>query len=135
VFVGQCAFGRAWVDTPLGDLDGSGRITGPSVEVLTNSQLYPYGTTELFPNMLDTQNNVLDNTAHSYVECSNKGYCNRVLGQCACLYGYEGSACQRTVCPTIDAGMVCSGHGVCVNRLGKSPQWTSQIFIGNGTRI
>jgi hypothetical protein len=113
VFVGQCAFGRAWVDTPLGDLDGSGRITGPSVEVLTNSQLYPYGTTELFPNMLDTQNNVLDNTAHSYVECSNKGYCNRVLGQCACLYGYEGSACQRTVCPTIDAGMVCSGHGVC----------------------
>ncbi len=48
------------------------------------------------------------NTAHQLVECSARGVCDRVSGSCACVEGYTGDACQRTVCPND-----CSGHGVC----------------------
>lgn len=108
-----CQFGLAHVDTPKGDLDSSsGKLAGPSVLVIQNNELYPYGTEEQFPNMVDTEGNVLDNTAHNYMECSNKGYCDRTTGTCGCFAGYEGSACQRASCPSTSAG-VCSGHGTC----------------------
>jgi len=45
---------------------------------------------------------------HFYMECSGKGDCNRVTGECQCYPGYTGSACQRTTCPSD-----CSGHGLC----------------------
>jgi hypothetical protein len=60
-------------------------------------------TFEAFP----PSNNV-EYVNHVYMECSNKGLCDRTTGECACFDGYEGSACQRTVCPN-----KCSGHGVC----------------------
>lgn len=108
-----CPFGLAHVDTPLGDLDASsGRLTGPTVNVVKNSAMYPQGTSEQFPAMQDSAGNVLSNTAHYYRECSNKGICDRVKGDCACFPGYEGSACQRASCPSSSAG-VCSGHGTC----------------------
>jgi len=62
--------------------------------------------------MVDTAGNVLTNTAHEYVECSNKGYCNRDLGVCSCLGGYSGTACQRMDCPSV-SGIACAGHGTC----------------------
>jgi hypothetical protein len=108
-----CQFGLAHVDTPRGDLDASGgALTGPAVTVITNSPVYPYGTSEQYPNMLDSSNTILDNTAHAYMECSNKGICDRASGTCACFDGYEGSGCQRQSCPTNSNGM-CSGHGTC----------------------
>jgi len=108
-----CQFGNAHVDTPKGDLDASGgALTGPSVSVITNSDMYPYGTTEEYPNMATSDGTVLPNTAHYYSECSNKGICDRASGTCTCIEGYEGSACQRASCPTSSAG-VCSGHGTC----------------------
>lgn len=101
-----CQFGLAHVDTPKGDLDASGgELDGPEDTVVTNSEMYPYGTTEQFP---DT----LDNSAHDYMECSNKGICDRQSGTCECFPGYEGSACQRASCPS-SGGAVCSGHGTC----------------------
>ena len=104
-----CQFGLAHVDTPKGDMDASsGELAGPSTTVLVNSEVYPYGTTEQFPNMVDSANNQLSNTAHYYMECSNKGLCDRGSGSCECFEGYEGSACQRASCPAD-----CSGHGVC----------------------
>jgi len=42
------------------------------------------------------------------VECSDGGICDTATGECTCFAGYEGSACQRTVCPNS-----CSGHGTC----------------------
>lgn len=48
------------------------------------------------------------NTAHALVECSARGVCDRASGSCACVDGFTGDACQRTVCPND-----CSGHGVC----------------------
>ena len=65
-------FGLAHVDTPKGDLDMSGNIAGPTTTVAENSAAYPYGTTEMFPQMEDTSHNLLSNSAHYYMECSNK---------------------------------------------------------------
>jgi len=106
-----CQFGLAHVDTPKGDLDMNGEISGPYDPVVDNSFTYPYGTTEQFPQMEDSQLNTLDESAHYYMECSNKGSCDRASGTCSCYDGYEGVACQRASCPN-----ACSGHGVCMSK-------------------
>eukprot|EP00929_Paragymnodinium_shiwhaense_P110060 TRINITY_DN76773_c0_g1_i1.p2 TRINITY_DN76773_c0_g1~~TRINITY_DN76773_c0_g1_i1.p2 ORF type:complete len:243 (+),score=46.61 TRINITY_DN76773_c0_g1_i1:64-729(+) len=49
-----------------------------------------------------------NNVAHLSAECSNAGTCDRKTGLCQCFPGYEGRACDRTVCPN-----KCSGHGTC----------------------
>merc|ERR1712094_17918 len=41
-----------------------------------------------------------DNGAHAKVECSMKGACDRKTGECKCFDGYDGKACERTVCPS-----------------------------------
>jgi hypothetical protein len=129
-----CQFGLAHVDTPKGDLDASsGVLTGPGTTVIVNSEVYPYGTTEQFPNMLDSAGNQLTNTAHYYMECSNKGLCDRGSGTCECFEGYEGSACQRASCPAD-----CSGHGVCstIKEIARNDNgniyelWDEDITLG-----
>jgi len=107
-----CQFGLAHVDTPKGDLDATSSVTGPGSNVITNSEMYPYGTSEQFPQITDSSGTVQTNTGHYYMECSNKGICDREAGNCECFPGYEGSACQRASCPAGENG-VCSGHGVC----------------------
>jgi hypothetical protein len=104
----------AHVDTPKGDLDASsGVLDGPAELVAVESEVYPYGTTEQFPAMrIGQEGAFLENTAHYYMECSNKGICDRESGSCECFPGYEGSACQRASCPSTD-GATCSGHGTC----------------------
>lgn len=48
------------------------------------------------------------NNLHPWAECSNKGLCDRETGECQCFTGYEGAACQRTVCPDN-----CNDQGTC----------------------
>jgi hypothetical protein len=36
------------------------------------------------------------NTAHSQMECSNQGTCDRTTGLCACTQGFTGRACERS---------------------------------------
>lgn len=122
-----CQFGRSFVDTAQGDLnhdgavsfassdldfDGSADTAGTANGVTTNWNTdrfvtvrtqWKQSTFELFP--ASTKWRALN---HVYMECSNKGVCDRATGECACYEGYEGSACQRSVCPN-----KCSGHGVC----------------------
>lgn len=106
-----CQFGLAHVDTPKGDLDGSGSINNANDVVVDNNFVYPYGTTEQFPQMQDSDLQTLTDTAHYYMECSNKGRCDRSTGECQCFEGYDGVACQRASCPGYPHS--CSGHGVC----------------------
>jgi len=108
-----CQFGLAHVDSPKGDLDASANeLTGPDDLVVVNSEMYPWGTQEQFPAMTDSNGTTLSETGHYYMECSNKGICDRSSGTCECFPGYEGSACQRASCPSNEHG-TCSGHGTC----------------------
>lgn len=91
----------AHVDSPKGDLNSDGIVSGPLTTVLTGSEVYPWGTTEQYPNA-DA------NEGHFYMECSNKGLCNRKTGVCECFDGYTGTACAKAACPND-----CSGHGTC----------------------
>lgn len=50
-----------------------------------------------------------------FVECSDQGICDRAAGVCTCFPGYEGAACQRTVCEND-----CSGHGICQSNVDFS---------------
>jgi hypothetical protein len=117
-----CPYGRAWVDSPKGDLDGSGTLDTEDI-VAVNSAQYPYGTTESYAMMQDSDMTKMENSGHDYAECSNVGICNRKTGECTCQPGYEGTACSRQSCPGYgnnEEGMApdyyggqCSGHGVC----------------------
>ena len=51
---------------------------------------------------------VSSNDMHPVAECSNKGNCDRRSGTCLCFMNFDGSACERTVCPND-----CNGFGVC----------------------
>jgi len=106
-----CQFGLAHVDTPKGDLDNSGRVLDARYPVIENNFVYPYGTTEAYPEMVDSNLNEIQDSAHYYMECSNKGTCDRKKGTCKCYPGYDGASCQRASCPGFPNS--CSGHGVC----------------------
>lgn len=101
-----CPFGLSFVDTPQGDLnhDGTVNMVNHGVSVIWNTKK----TWEQFPGSYNTPYIAAEQEAHFYSECSNKGLCDRESGECQCFDGYEGSSCQRTVCPN-----GCSGHGVC----------------------
>ena len=73
------------------------------------------------------------NNIHSWEECSNKGTCDRKTGTCACFPGYDGVACQRTVCP-----QNCNDRGTCwpekhlaakVGRTYSAP-WDAMKHVG-----
>ena len=99
-----CTFGRAFVDTPLGDLDGDGihepqaawapntrtRVDGKDYLVQHSSEL---GLAE-YGYARSTRNESWDE-AHFYRECSNKGICDREEGVCNCFPGFGGGACDR----------------------------------------
>ncbi|KAF1327084.1 Tubular mastigoneme protein, partial [Globisporangium splendens] len=109
-----CVFGYAHVDTPKGDINMD-QTRNTAGWILANSQQHPAGTYEYF-NLSAKQHE-----AHFYMECSNKGICDRSTGLCTCFDGYEGVGCQRTVCPG-----KCSGHGTCesIRELGAKAEGT-----------
>jgi hypothetical protein len=123
-----CQFGLAHVDSPKGDLDASsGALFAPNnlhTRVVSGDQIYPYGTVEKYPDVVDTEGNIITNSAHEYRECSNKGICDRSAGTCTCFDGYDGSACQRASCPSNSNG-VCSGHGMCLTVKAIADQYNS----------
>lgn len=92
IAAGVCPYGRAFVDTAQGDLNGDGVLSPPPARFIT--QEFPdgsLGTFELFPDFRKGE-------AHGYMECSNAGRCDRTSGTCRCFTGYAGHACQRSEC-------------------------------------
>merc|ERR1719201_285894 len=105
-----CLYGKAFIDSPLGDVNSNGRID-------TDQQIQYQYSNGLVGEQYDTayglareDNKAAWNEARFYRECSNKGICDRSTGQCACFPGFEGEGCRRITCPNS-----CSGHGQCVN--------------------
>lgn len=65
-----------------------------------------------------------DNAKHKAdVECSDGGICDRATGECTCFPGYEGSSCQRTVCPND-----CSGHGTCRSNQDFAVDFSEAVY-------
>lgn len=145
-----CQFGRSFVDTAQGDLNHDGAVqftsgdinfdgstddsgVGAELSATANANVEKFvsvrtqwrkSTFELFP--ASTMYRAVN---HVYMECSNKGVCDRTGGECVCYDGYEGSACQRSVCPNS-----CNGHGVCRNiqdmtqSVGSASNYTYQLW-------
>eukprot|EP01029_Cantina_marsupialis_P027939 TRINITY_DN774206_c0_g1_i1.p1 TRINITY_DN774206_c0_g1~~TRINITY_DN774206_c0_g1_i1.p1 ORF type:complete len:401 (+),score=106.64 TRINITY_DN774206_c0_g1_i1:97-1299(+) len=100
-----CPFGHAFIDTPQGDLNHDGSVFGwsdvPYIDQATT-------TWELHPSVSGGSFSAALEEGHHYMECSNAGICDREIGDCICFPGFEGDACQRTICPN-----ACSNNGVC----------------------
>jgi hypothetical protein len=79
-------------------------VSAKPVYRFLETQANPAGDWESWPG--DYSNNA--DEGHYYMECSNRGLCDRKTGQCECFEGYEGRACARTACPNN-----CNGHGTC----------------------
>jgi hypothetical protein len=78
-------------------LDGEDEWTGPDC----SSRTCPF-------DFAWVGSSINSNNLHPWAECSNKGICDRGTGECQCFTGYEGAACQRTVCPDN-----CNDQGTC----------------------
>jgi hypothetical protein len=78
-------------------LDGEDEWTGPDC----SSRTCPF-------DFAWVGSSINSNNLHPWAECSNKGICDRSSGECQCFTGYEGAACQRTVCPDN-----CNDQGTC----------------------
>jgi hypothetical protein len=70
------------------------------------SGVWDHGEADSFSANVDTTS--ANDEGHFYMECSNRGMCDRKAGVCECFDGYTGTACHRQACPE-----GCSGHGVC----------------------
>lgn len=132
-----CTYSAAFVDTPVGDLNGDGEH-GPAryFDGRQNSNVYGVnyvsgGQSELYAWQYGYARNganpgdgriIAWDEAHFYRECANKGTCDRTTGQCSCFPGYEGEGCTRTTCP-----LSCSGHGKCrtLNDHGAVPLYSA----------
>lgn len=109
-----CHYSPAWVTSSNGDVNNDGdqydattynddyRFAS-SAQFLSTLQR-PGGDFEMWPST-HTQSK---DEGHFYMECANRGLCNRETGVCECFDGYEGLACKRSTCPND-----CSGHGMC----------------------
>jgi len=80
------------------DMDGEPSWTGPDCSQRTCP----------IDNAWVAESAVGANDMHPRAECSNKGNCDRKTGLCECYEGYDGNACQRTVCPDD-----CNDKGIC----------------------
>ncbi len=102
---GACPRGNAYIDTPVGDLDYDNQLRTGGFSALNPMQLRA-GAWERYPSQkyggnayagdafFDGEEHVRDGEAHFYMECSNRGICDRSTGMCSCFAGYvaEGAA-------------------------------------------
>lgn len=103
-------------------LDGEDEWTGPDCSLRTCPRDFAW--------VGDVINS---NNLHPWVECSNKGTCDRKSGSCKCFPGYDGVACQRSTCPDN-----CNDRGTCwpekhlANKAGRTydTTWDAMKHVG-----
>ena len=54
----------------------------------------------------------LDDSGHTFTECSNMGVCDETTGECICEYGFSGAACEYMDCAGTPE---CNGNGQCLS--------------------
>ncbi len=105
----MCPRGTAYIDTPVGDLDYDNKLRTGGFSSLNPMQQragawerYPsqkYGgnayTGDLYTTAAD---HVRNGEAHFYMECSNRGICDRSTGLCSCFTGYVGGCRDFLFC-------------------------------------
>jgi len=99
--------------------------SGYSIFKWVGNQYRPEGTWEQWPGDFygSGQHDGAQDEGHFYMECSNRGLCDRKTGECECFDGYTGIGCSRLACAE-----GCSGHGTCetVDELRRqTPAWQS----------
>jgi hypothetical protein len=124
-----CTYSAAFVDTPVGDLNGDGehgpaRYFDPRLNTKVRgidfvgggqSEMYSHNYGYARGSRTDEHDE-----AHFYRECANKGTCDRTTGICNCFPGYEGEGCSRTSCPSN-----CNGHGRCRTIADEYPTYSA----------
>ena len=91
-------------------LDGEAEWTGPDCSLRTCPRDFAWVGEVVGANDL-----------HPWTECAGKGLCNRKTGECECFAGYDGIACQRSICPDD-----CNGRGVC---------WPQRLLASKADRV
>jgi hypothetical protein len=124
-----CTYSAAFVDSPVGDLNGDGEH-GPAryFDPRLNTKVFGIdfvggGQSELYSHNYGyarSSRTEAHDEAHFYRECANKGTCDRTTGQCSCFPGYEGEGCSRTACPNN-----CNGHGRCRTISDEYPDYSA----------
>ena len=90
-----CPVGKAFVDTPAGDLNHNG-LTGQEYAISQKNKR-AYQAYESWPSSAAAGGwEAQAGESHFLVECSAKGACDRTMGVCQCFDGYTGASCQRS---------------------------------------
>ncbi|CAN0120898.1 unnamed protein product [Heterosigma akashiwo] len=66
-----------------------------------------------------------EDTAHAQAECSNRGICDRTNGDCTCMEGFTGSACERLSCESD-----CNGAGICLSYRKFAANYLNDDSVG-----
>ncbi len=66
---------------------------------------------------------IAEDEAHQLATCSNRGVCDFDTGECRCLDGFTGHACERLDCPNN-----CTGNGKCMTMLDRAKHYRYSLL-------